>query len=138
MERKKVVYISGPITGVENYWEAFEQAEDDLQSQGYIPLSPSRLPQGMTHEQYMRIGFAMIDSADAVLFLPNWETSCGATLEASYCEYIGKPRAVLRTRDGVLRDPLPREVTRVWLKADLEKVLPKEAEPPKRRGVFEI
>ena len=29
MEGKKVVYISGPITGVENYRAIFKQAEDN-------------------------------------------------------------------------------------------------------------
>lgn len=132
MERKKVVYISGPITGVKNYWEAFERAEDDLQGLGYIPLSPSRLPKGMTNEQYMRISFAMIDSADAVLFLPDWEKSCGSLLEANYCEYTGKPRAVLRTCERFTRETYPREVTRVWLKTDLEKVLAGEKVPMER------
>lgn len=87
---KKVVYISGPITGVEKYWEAFEKAEEMLEGMGYIALSPSRLPQGMTDEQYMRIDLAMIDAADAVYFLPGWENSRGAKLERAYCEYTGK------------------------------------------------
>ena len=39
----------------------------------------------------MRINFAAIDSADAVLLLPDWCTSPGSSLEWMYCEYIGKP-----------------------------------------------
>lgn len=123
MERKKVVYIAGPITGVENYWEAFEQAEEDLDSLGYIPLSPSRLPKGMTNEQYTRIDFAMIDSADAVLFLEGWERSEGSCLEYQYCKYIGKPRVPQRIRERCSGETYPREVTQVWLKTDLEEVL---------------
>ena len=91
--RRKVVYISGPITGVEKYWEAFEKAEDELEAAGYTPLTPTRLPKGLTNEQYMRIDLAMIDTADAVLFLPGWTGSHGAVVEHAYCTYIGKPIA---------------------------------------------
>lgn len=91
--RKKVVYISGPITGVEKYWEAFEKAEDDLIAAGFIPLSPAHLPGGLCDAQYMRIDLAMIDSADAVLFLEGYSYSCGASLEYEYSRYTGKPIA---------------------------------------------
>lgn len=87
---KKIIYISGPITGVPYYWKNFEAAEEKLERSGYIVLSPAKLPPGMTNEQYMRINFAMIDTADAVYFLPGWANSQGATLERAYCEYTGK------------------------------------------------
>ena len=88
---KKTVYIAGAITGVTKYWEAFEKAEDELVAIECIPLTPTRLPRGMAKAQYMRICFAMIDSADAVYFIPGWADSEGARLEQKYCEYIGKP-----------------------------------------------
>lgn len=121
--QKKVVYISGPITGVDKYWEAFERAEDDLTALGYIPLSPARLPMGMTNTQYMPICTAMINAADAVLILPGWEGSHGAKVEARYAEYIEKPVVEHRTTKGTLK---PRERSaeeRIeWLKHDLEEV----------------
>lgn len=124
MDQKKVVYIAGPITGVDKYWEAFEQAEDYLLGLGYIPLSPAHLPEGMTKAQYARIDFAQIDSADAVLFLPGWEESEGAKLEKAYCRYISKPVAILKaaSKDGVYP---PKDITLAWLKHDLEEVLSK-------------
>ena len=88
---KKVVYISGPITGVERYWEAFEKAEEALEAAGYIALTPTRLPKGLTNEQYMRIDLAMIDAADAVFFLDGYDRSLGARVEHEYCHYIDKP-----------------------------------------------
>lgn len=91
MERKKVIYIAGPITGVDKYWEAFEEAEDVLTGLGYIALSPARLPGGMTKAQYMRICLAMLDSADAVLLLADYAKSSGATLEHYYSHYTSKP-----------------------------------------------
>lgn len=121
MERKKVIYIAGPITGVQNYWEPFEQAEEDLQGLGYIPLSPAHLPQGMTNAQYLRICLAMIDSADAVLFLPGYYHSKGAEVEAKYCVYISKPVVFLRD-SGLCDGKNPREIVQAWLKYDLEEV----------------
>lgn len=122
MEQKKVVYISGPITGVENYWEPFEKAETLLEELGYIPLTPTRLPKGMTNEQYMRINFAMIDSADAVVFLPDWEKSHSAQIEKKYCHYIGKPKIAMKVGDR-FNGLFPDSVTRAWLKNDLRGVL---------------
>lgn len=125
MGEKKVVYIAGPIKGVENYWEPFERAEDELIGLGYIPLSPAHLPEGMNHAQYMRICFAMIDSADAVVLLPGWGSSYGARLEHDYCKYTGKPAVMLRDRDPIDLGVLPQETTYTWLRLDLEEVLGK-------------
>lgn len=124
-EKKQVVFISGPITGVEKYWEAFEKAEDDLTGLGYIPLSPARLPGGMSEAAYMRICLAMIDSADAVLFLPGSMDSLGVKCELEYCKKTGKPGVALRDRDRWSCEPLPADVCLAWLRHDLEEVLGK-------------
>ena len=83
-EREPVVYISGPITDVPRYWEAFEEAEDDLVVSGFIPLNPARLPRGLSNEQYMTINIAQIHAADAIYFLPGSYKSAGAVLEHHY------------------------------------------------------
>lgn len=88
---RKVVHISGPITGVEHYGEAFEAAEAAIVEKGHIPLTPATHPRGLTNGQYMRMCFAQMDCADVVYFLPNWKQSSGARLERLYCQYIGKP-----------------------------------------------
>ena len=91
MEKKKVIYISGPMTGVDRYWEAFERAEDELLANGFLPISPSRLPIGLTHAQYTRIALASIDAADAVYFLPKWEEHRRCWVEKDYCLCTCKP-----------------------------------------------
>lgn len=121
MDRKKVIYITGPFRARE-YYKPFEQAEEDLRGLGYTPLSPARLPEGMTEAQYTKIHLAMIDSADAVLFLPNAENSDQARLEMNYCMYTGKPVAFLRVSETRGCEPLPREIVLAWLKHDLEEV----------------
>lgn len=90
---KKVIYISGPITGDPEYRKAFDKAEAELTAAGYIALNPAKLPEGMTPERYMRIDLAMLDAADAIYMLNRGEWSKGASLELSYCFYIRKPFA---------------------------------------------
>ena len=82
---KTKIYLAGKITGDPNYKAKFEAA-----AEGYTVLCPSWLPGGMLSADYMRICFAMIDTADVVAFLPGYETSPGAQLELQYCLYTDK------------------------------------------------
>ena len=84
------VYIAGKITGDPWYRDKFAAAEIQLGGQGHTGLNPAELPEGMAPADYMRICFAMIDVADAVVFLPDAAESAGARLEMAYCEYVGK------------------------------------------------
>lgn len=84
------IYIAGKITGDPQYKEKFGRVESHYRNQGYTVLNPACLPKGMTNADYMRICFSMIDSADAVAFLPDWDKSAGARIENAYCDYIGK------------------------------------------------
>lgn len=86
----KKIYIAGKITDDEFYEAKFCRVAAVLRKEGYVALNPATLPKGMNNADYMRICFAMIDSADAVVFLPDWHESRGARLERAYCEYIGK------------------------------------------------
>ena len=52
---KKVIYIAGPITGVERYWENFERAEDAIRNKGHIPLTPTRIPWDLSNDKAMKI-----------------------------------------------------------------------------------
>lgn len=84
------IYLAGKITGDPDYQVKFMRARQQLQADGHIVISPAVLPEGLEPGDYMRICFAMIDSADAVAFLPDWTESPGAKLEHKYCVYIGK------------------------------------------------
>lgn len=84
------IYIAGQITGDPDYAEKFEQARVLLKGQGCTVIVPSVLPEGMGPADYMRICFAMMDSADVVAFLPDYRDSRGAMLEHTWCQYVGK------------------------------------------------
>lgn len=94
MKGVKVIYIAGPISGVDEYWKPFEEAEDELTARGYIVLTPTRLPYNIDNDKAMKICLAMIEQADAVFFLPGWNMSIGANLEMHYCKYVGKPYGI--------------------------------------------
>lgn len=85
------IYIAGKITGDPKYRDRFREEAEKLEGLGHIVLNPAELPEGMSKAEYMRICFAMIDCADTVFLLPDWQGSPGAQLELAYCRYIGKP-----------------------------------------------
>jgi hypothetical protein len=87
--RVKIAYIAGKITGEPDYRKKFAEVEKRLTAKGHIVLNPAMLPEGMPYESYMRIGFAMIDTADTVYLLPNWVDSPGAKREKQYAEKCG-------------------------------------------------
>lgn len=86
-----IIYIAGKMTGLPDKGRKhFDEAEKVLEEQGHVVLNPAVLPDEMPGNRYMPICFAMIDQADAVCMLENWEESPGAKLEKAYAEYQGK------------------------------------------------
>ena len=88
--RRMKIYIAGKITGEPNYKEKFDIAATSLEAQGHIVLNPAEVPEGMLPADYMRICFAMIDTADAIYLLKGWYSSSGASIERNYAMYTGK------------------------------------------------
>lgn len=91
------VYIAGKITGDRNYRKKFSCAQEDLEGQGFTVLNPAKLPEGLLPEDYMRICMAMLDSADIVAFLPDYEQSRGAQIEWAWCQYVSKKTMYLES-----------------------------------------
>ena len=86
-----IFYVAGKMTGLENKGrEHFFAAEEKLNSLGHIVINPAKLPDGLSNQAYMSIGFSMIDSSDAIYLLDNYEDSPGAALEIQYATYTGK------------------------------------------------
>ena len=91
------VYIAGKISGDREYWDKFKWAEEDLEGEGFTVINPAELPEGLRPADYMRICFAMMDSADIVAFLPDYEQSRGAQIEWAWCQYVGKQTMYLES-----------------------------------------
>ena len=80
----KKVYIAGKITGKRFYKLIFLYHEIRLRLQGYSIMNPATMRKGFTHEEYMRVCYAMIDVCDTVCFMKNWAESKGAKMELNY------------------------------------------------------
>lgn len=78
---KKVVFLSGAITGRVGYKEKFTRAEKELEERGYIVLNPTVLPVGMEYYKYAPITDAMLEQADIMYLLKDWEGSEGVKHE---------------------------------------------------------
>lgn len=90
--RKIKVYVAGPMTGLPDFNRpAFFDAAGLLFDHGHIVLNPAIFPDGLEHSDYMKICLPMIDAAEAVVMLPGWENSKGASMEYQYAQIKNLP-----------------------------------------------
>lgn len=84
-----MIYISGKITGTNDYLQRFEQAEKELISNNYTPLNPAKvndtLPK-VSYEEYIKMSLCMLSLCDSIYMLSGWEDSVGARLEWNYAK----------------------------------------------------
>lgn len=92
------IYISGAISNNPNYKEDFERAEKKLKYDGYEVINPTmvELPPSCTHTDYMKVDFALLDLADGIYLLSNYEKSKGACMELGYA--LAKDKIILFDR----------------------------------------
>lgn len=87
----KKVYIAGPMSGLPEYNRPAFFAEAARQSElGRSVLNPATLPDGLSQAEYMSICLPMVMAADAIVLLPGWEESAGATAEFSLAAKLEK------------------------------------------------
>ncbi len=78
----RTIYISGPMTGYENYnQEAFAAAEKELK-RDYVVINPAKnsIEDG-SWVDYMRMDIKQLMDADCIYMLKGWNESRGARLE---------------------------------------------------------
>lgn len=82
MSRKPTIFISGPMTGCEDFnRDEFAFETQRLVKEGFIVLNPAILPDGLEHNHYLAMSLSMLEQADAIYLLEGWENSPGATQE---------------------------------------------------------
>lgn len=89
------VYISGKITGTDDYMERFSAAEMFLRSKGYEVINPAKenahFPEDTTWETYMKESIKMLMDCDYIYLLDGWELSAGAKMEAKIATWVKIP-----------------------------------------------
>ncbi|QWL64871.1 DUF4406 domain-containing protein [Aeromonas jandaei] len=84
------VYVAGPMTGLPEFNRpAFFAAEAHLKELGAVVMNPAILPDGFSHDAYMRIAIPMLMECEAVAFLPGWQQSKGARQEFTRAHSFG-------------------------------------------------
>jgi hypothetical protein len=92
------VYISGPITGVEDYEDFFYNRAELLKEHGYIPVNPvvigkrlcTELGRTPSYEEYLQADMKALMECEGISMLSGWENSAGATKEREVAIEHGK------------------------------------------------
>ena len=81
------LYLSGAITGTDDYMDRFSMAEKSLEVEHTI-INPAKvnaqLPSDTDYEDYMKMSFCMLDMCDGIYMLKGWKKSWGANREYGY------------------------------------------------------
>lgn len=78
------IYISGPITGIDNYIDNFNKAEEYLTSLGHDVINPAKVDMSlpkMTYDEYLLIDLFLLNQCQAIYMLNGWNHSKGAKEE---------------------------------------------------------
>ena len=90
MEPKKI-YLSGKITGDDNYAETFENKAAELTEQGALVFNPAVHPNMFTHGQFMVLDLLALSFCNSIYMMKNWRDSKGAKMEFEEAKVLGLP-----------------------------------------------
>lgn len=84
------IYISGKITGVENYAELFQVAETRLLARGHQVVNPVKIEHNhdLSWESYMREDIRQMLDCEAIYMLIGYTKSRGAKIEYSLAKTL--------------------------------------------------
>lgn len=75
------IYLSGRITGDDNYKSKFEEYENKLKLFGHEVFNPASFPNMFSWEEFMEIDLKILSLCDAIFLLEDWKESRGAKIE---------------------------------------------------------
>jgi hypothetical protein len=125
-----IAYISGPITGNDNYKAQFAAAQAQLEAKGWTVINPAELdaaiPLGiMEHREYIQIDLALLRKADCLVLLDGWEESSGANTELAQALTTG---IYVKTLAEIVAEPT----------APVDWWQDVGTEPPQKDGMYQI
>lgn len=87
----KSVFLSGPITGIDDYKGKFADAAEVIKALGASSVfnPAAEIPDSTEREEAMRICTSKIITSDCVITLPGWQDSEGACFEYVASEICG-------------------------------------------------
>ena len=87
---KRKVYISGAITGIENYEELFNKAEEILKTNGFDVVNPVKIEHNHdnTWNSFMRVDLKAMLDCDSIYMLSNYKSSKGANIELNLAKEL--------------------------------------------------
>lgn len=108
-------YLSGPITGHPNYRQEFGDAADELRALGYHIINPAEICQviptdQLSYEAIMQIDLALLERADYLVQLPDWEESRGANRELGFALGTDKIVVTYEALKGGRRHDIERDL----------------------------
>lgn len=89
------IYLSGKVTGTEDYTERFATEEEFLRKQGHSVVNPVKvnamLPSDTTYDDYMAMSLCMLRTCQAIYMLSGYKDSPGAMTELAEAEKLNMP-----------------------------------------------
>lgn len=86
------VYISGPISGTDDYLERFARVEERIKARDWVAVNPAKvnasLPKDTSYACYIDTSLAMLRHCTMIWMMKGWKDSKGALLEYAYARAL--------------------------------------------------
>ena len=89
-KNKNLIFISGPIKGIKDYKDKFNEAEKYLQNNGFVNIiNPAKVAEALPvdaikYEDFLKIDLQMLNACSMIYMLKGWDNSKGAGKEHEY------------------------------------------------------